>query len=69
MKQKHFIHADVQRLGLKCVNKLVNQSKDDFIRLRIHGIPLAAINSFVIGEGARSQIELRILREQRASIL
>ena len=69
MEQKHFIHADVECLGLEGVDQLVDQGEDDFVRLGIHRIPFAAIESFVVGKGARRQIEFRVLREQRACVL
>ena len=63
-QQKYLVHADVKRLGLESIRELVDQSEHNLVRLGIHRIPFAAVDSFVVGKRAGRQIQLRILREQ-----
>ena len=60
---------DVHRVGVEGVDDLVDQGIDDLVDARVQGVPLAAVDALVLREGARSQVERGVLREQRPRVL
>src|SRR5512132_279433 len=62
-QQKNLIHADVKGVRMKRVNDLVHQLKYGSPNGRVEWIPLAAIDTLVVGERSRREIEGWVDRE------
>jgi hypothetical protein len=67
--QEDLVHPHVQRVRVEGVDDLVHERVDDPVDLRVHGVPLAAVDPLVLREGAGREVELRVLREERPRLL
>ena len=62
--QKHFVHADVEGIGLKSICQLVNQITDNLIYFRVLRTPTATINVLVIWKAPWGFIEFGMTFQQ-----